>query len=108
MPAHPGLQQNEFAIARHHVIDHLAVAVAGLEPLAHQQAQIARQRRLGIVDRLILADHAAQVVRDRTGAGLQRRIGQNFVHLDGMERRRAEKRQQHQKKTNASRPFEIL
>ena len=44
----PRLEQHELAIARDQVIDHLTVAVAGLEPLAHQQAQIARQRRIGI------------------------------------------------------------
>ena len=54
------LQQHELAIARDQEIDHLRVAVTGRDALAHQKAQVARQRRLGIVDRLVLADHAAQ------------------------------------------------
>ena len=54
------LEQHELAVARDQKIEHLPVAVAGVQPLAHQQAQVVRERRVGIVDRLVLADHAAQ------------------------------------------------
>ena len=63
VPAEPRLEQHELAVARDQEIEHLAVAVAGLQPLAHQEPQVARQRRIGIVDRLVLADHAAQFAR---------------------------------------------
>ncbi len=39
------LEQHEFAVARHQKIEHLAVAVARLQPFAHQHAQIMRQFR---------------------------------------------------------------
>jgi len=58
-------------------------------------AQIPRQRRLGVIDRLVLADHAAQVVRDIAGARLKHRVGQNLSDLHGMRGHRAEKRQRH-------------
>jgi len=48
------LEQHELAVARDQVFAHLRVAVARLEPLAHQNAQVAGERRVGIVDRLIL------------------------------------------------------
>ncbi len=101
MPAHPRPQQDEFTVAGNHEIDHLGVAVADLEPVAHEQAQIARQRRLGIVDRLVLAHHAAQFVRNRAGARFQRRVRENLIHLDGMQRRSTHKRQHDQNNPNA-------
>ena len=58
-----GFEQDELAVARDQEIDHLAVTVSGRDPLAHQQPQVARQRRIGIVDRLVLAHHAAQFAR---------------------------------------------
>ena len=75
-------QQHEFAVARHHVVDHLAVRIAGLEALAHQKAQVAGERRVGIVDRLVLAHHAAQIVRQLTRPPFQHRVGQHLVGLD--------------------------
>ena len=75
------LQQHELAIARHQEIDHLAVAVAGRDPLAHQEPQVARQRRVGIVDRLVLAHHAAQLARQVARARFLRRIRHDLVGL---------------------------
>ena len=77
------LQQHELAIARHQEIDHLAVAVAGRDPLAHQEPQVARQRRIGIVDRLVLAHHAAQFARQVARAGFLRGIRHDLVGLHG-------------------------
>ena len=62
------------------------VAVALLQPLAHDQAQVLGERRVGIVDRLVLADEAAQLRRDLPGAMLQGRILQHLVGLDGVGR----------------------
>src|SRR5205809_350305 len=101
MPVQPGLQQDELTIARYDEIDHLRVAIAGVEPFAHEQTQIARQRCLGIVDRLVLADHAAQFARDLAGASLERGIRKYLVYLDRMQRRRTEKHEHYQKKPNA-------
>ena len=67
---------------------HLLVAVAGLDPFAHQDAQVVGQRRLGIVDRFVLAHHAAQFLGQRAGARFQRRVRQ---HLVGLDRPRAER-----------------
>src|SRR5947207_11900416 len=44
-------------------IEHLRIAVAGLETLAHQEPQVAGERRVRIVDRLVLTHHAAQFAR---------------------------------------------
>jgi hypothetical protein len=43
-----------FAVALHQEIERLLVRVAGLQALAHQDAQVARKRRIRIVDRLVL------------------------------------------------------
>ena len=45
VPGQPRLEQHEFAVARDEEIEHLRVAVAGFDPLAHQHAQIVRERR---------------------------------------------------------------
>src|SRR5215218_3940414 len=77
-------EQHELAVARHQEIDHLPIAVARGDPLAHQQPQIARQRRIGIVDRLVLAHHAAQLTRELPRARLLVRIGHDLVGLHGV------------------------
>jgi len=43
-------QQDELSVTRGQEIEHLLVAVAGLQPFAHKDAQIARERRIGIID----------------------------------------------------------
>ena len=84
MRPQPGLEQHELAIAGDDEIHDLLIAVAGLQPLAHQQPQVFGQGRVGIVDRLVLAHETAQALRDGPGAGLQRRIRQHLVGLHGM------------------------
>ncbi len=42
-----GLQQHELAVARDEIIEDLTVRVARLEPIADQDAEVARERRLG-------------------------------------------------------------
>jgi hypothetical protein len=69
------------AVARGEEIEHLGIAVAGLEPLAHQQSQVAGERRVGIVDRLVLAHHAAQLARKRACTSFQLRIAEDFIRL---------------------------
>ena len=78
-----GLQQHELAIARHQKIHHLRIAVAGGDPLAHQQPQIPRQRRFGIIDRLVLANHAAQFARQIPRPRFLGRIRHDLVGLHG-------------------------
>ena len=90
------LQQHELAVARHQEIDHLRVAVAGRDPLAHQQPQVARQRRLGIVDRLVLAHHAAQFARQIARPRFLGRIGHDLVGLHGICGRRCHQHGQRQ------------
>ena len=74
-------QQHELAVAVLDELRHLAVAVARLQALAHEQAQIARERRVAVVDRLVLADEAAQAGRDVPRARFERRIGEDLVGL---------------------------
>ena len=73
-------------------------------PLAHQQTQVARQRRLGVVDRLVLAHHAAQLARQVARPGLLRRVGHDLVRLHGMSGRKPDGRQNNKagKKTSHS------
>ena len=84
------LQQHELAVAGDDEILDLLVAVAGLQPLAHQQAEILGERRVGIVDRLVLADETAQAFGDVPGPRLERRVWQHLVGLDGLGRKRGE------------------
>ena len=83
-------QQDEVAVAGHDEINHRLVAVSRLQALAHQNPQIAGQRRVGIVDRLVLADQTAQPARDRAGAMLEGRILEDLVGLDRMRSRQRE------------------
>ena len=76
-------QQHELAIARDDEIEHGVVAVTGHETLAHDEAQVLGERRVGIVDRLVLADEAAQLGRQAAGARLERGVLQHLVGLDG-------------------------
>ena len=86
-------EQHEFAVAGDQEVEHLGVAVAGLEPLAHQHPQVVRQRRVGIVDRLVLADHAAQFLGQRAGTGFQDRVRQHLLGLDRPQRRHRREQQ---------------
>src|SRR5690606_18872700 len=47
-----------------------------------QKAQVAGELRIRIVDRLVLADHAAQLCGKRARARLQRRVGKHLVRID--------------------------
>ena len=84
------LQQHELPIARNHEGDDVVVAVARLQPLAHQHAQIPGQGRIGIVDGLILTDQTAQPLGQPPRPRFQRRIVQDFVGLYGVHARRTE------------------
>jgi hypothetical protein len=60
------------------------------------------ERRVGIVDRLVLADHAAQTLRDRPRACLQRRIFQDFVGRH----RECGRRQRHEQENEREAPHD--
>src|SRR6516225_1969555 len=66
MPRKSRLQQHELAVTRDQKIDHLLIALARVQSFTHKDTQIAREWRIGIVDRLILADHPAHLLRART------------------------------------------
>ena len=88
------IEENEIAVAGNQIGLHLIVAVAGREPLAHDHAQIMGEIGVGFVDRLVLADEAAQLPADGPRAGLQRRILQHLRRLDGEGGGRQNERQQ--------------
>ena len=92
LPLQPRLEQDEFAIAGDEKIDHLRIAVAGFDPLPHQNAQIVGERRLRLVDQFVLTDQAAQFLGDRAGARFEFRVRQHFVGLDGPDRERPDER----------------
>src|SRR5262249_25340827 len=75
-------QQDEVAVAAHHELQHLAVAVAGAEALADQHAQVVGEIGVGVVDRLVLAHQAAQLAAESAGTRLQRGIGEALAGLD--------------------------
>ena len=104
MRIHARPEQHELAVARDEEVDHLAVAVARGQALAHQHAQILRQRRIGVVDRLVLADHAAQLLRQRAGARFERGVFQDLVGLHG-ERGRAQRQRQQDDREAAHAPY---
>ena len=60
-------QAHEVAIARHHPVDDLLVAVAGNDPLADDAPQIACEIGIRLLDALILADQAAKLIADGFG-----------------------------------------
>ena len=53
-----------------------------LKAIANNDAQILGERRLRVIDRLILADEATQLGGKRPRARFQRGIGEDFVGLD--------------------------
>ena len=81
-------EAGEIAVAGGDVIDHRAVAVAGLEAFAHQQAEIAGQGGVAVVDRLVLADEAAQILADLAGSRLEGGVAQHLVGQHGAGGRR--------------------
>src|SRR5205807_8203858 len=74
MPLNTRPEQHELALTRDQKIDYLLVALTRLQSFAHEDTQIARERRIGIVDRLILADHAAQLLGESARACFQRSV----------------------------------
>ena len=73
---------------------------AGGQLLADLDPQVARQLGVGIIDRLVLADKAAKLFRQRAGACFQRRVGQHLLRRDG----RRLQRQQRQRKQQGGKP----
>src|SRR5262249_26041810 len=92
-------QQHKLAVTRDQKIDHLLVALARLQSFTHEDAQVARERCVGIIDRLVLADHAAQLLRERAGACFQPSIRKDFVGPDRDRGRQGHQREQRDDKT---------
>ena len=92
------LQQHEFAVARDEIVDHLLVAIARRYPLAHQHTQILGKLGVGIVDGLVLTDHAAKLSGQVTGALLQLRVLQNLIGIDGEGWQGGEEKEEQQRK----------
>jgi hypothetical protein len=101
MRAEHRAQEDELAVALHDVVAHLGIVVAGIDALAHEDAQVLGERRVGIVDRLVLADEAAQIGRYGPRPLLQHRIAQDLVRLDGLRARAGE---QHENSDEGSAP----
>ena len=76
------LQQDIIPVAGHDVPFDLCVGVSGQHTLTHQEPQIMRQIRIGIVDGLVLANEAAQFLPDGTCARFELGIGQHLVRPD--------------------------
>src|ERR1700738_4559119 len=77
------LELDEIAVAGGEGRDHLLVRVARLQALAHQNTQIVRERRIRVVDRLVLTNHAAQLLRESPCTCLERRIRDDLIGLYG-------------------------
>ena len=80
-------QEHEVAVAFRDEPDDLAVARARGQAFANDKAQIPCERSIGIVDRLVLADQAAELFGDRPRPVFQPGIGQDLVGLDRGNRR---------------------
>src|SRR5690554_5250516 len=58
MKRHDRAQQHELAVTRDDIVDDLGIGIARNQPFAYEQAKIARQFGVRIVDRLVLAHKA--------------------------------------------------
>ncbi len=70
------------------------------DALADEDADVAGERGVGIVDRLVLTDHAAKLGRQRPGARLERRVFHQFVRLHRERRPGAERKQKREQRRN--------
>ena len=77
-----GLQQDELPVAIDKKALHLLIAVAGLQAVSHEDADVAGQFGVAVVDRLVLADEAPQSLGNRARARLELRVLQDLVRLD--------------------------
>jgi hypothetical protein len=77
------LQQDELAISLHDVVTNLGIAVARRQAIPHEKPQIFRKRGIGFVDRLVLADKAAQPGGNVPSPMLQGPILQHLIRLNG-------------------------
>jgi hypothetical protein len=80
------VQQDIIPIAIDNILPRLDVAVARYETLTKQNPQIAGQIGIRIVDRLVLTDQTPKVPAQCAGSGLQLRILQDLVRLNGQNR----------------------
>ncbi len=92
MQAEPWLEQDEIPVTSGQEVENLLVAVARRQALAHENAEVAGKRCIRIVDRLVLAHHAAQFAREIARARLEPLIGQHFIRLHRNGRRCADDR----------------
>ena len=82
VPQHVGrwldgwLQQDEGSVAADDGLHRLGIGVAGGQALADEDTDVVREVGAGFVDRLVLADQAAQLLRQDARARLERGIGE--------------------------------
>src|SRR5437868_2684274 len=90
----PRLEEYELTVAADDEAHDLIVGIAGSEPLADEEAEVAGERRSRIIDRLVLADKAAQARRQCPRACLKRRVLEYLVGFNGYRRCRNGKEKQ--------------
>lgn len=95
----PWVQEHEFAVAGHNIVDGFLIAGAFLQLLPDDEAQIVGKRRIGVVDGLILADKAAKSGRDLSRARLELWVLQLLLRIDRKGRRKG-KREEDGNKNN--------
>ena len=75
-------QQHEFAIACDQEIADRIVTVTGGNALADETPQILGELGIGSIDRLVLANEAAQFLGDLPGTRFKRRVGKPLGGID--------------------------
>ena len=80
------IEQHKDAVSSHDVVEDLLISIAGEEALSQQDAQIVGEVGVGFIDRLVLADKAAQLLAEGAGAPFERRIGEPLGRFDRMSR----------------------
>ena len=88
------IEADILAVAVDDELHHRGIAVAGQQPLADDEPQVARQSGIAVVDGLVLADEAAQLRRNVAGPLLEHRVVENLIRIDG-QCRKGRERQQH-------------
>jgi hypothetical protein len=84
---HWWFQQDEIAVAGNNKIACLLIGVACHQSFADQYPKVMRERRVGVIDALILANNATKVMTDCSSAHFKLGIVQNFVRRYRMSER---------------------
>ncbi len=78
----PRPQQHKLAIAFNQVIDDLLIRPTGFQLLAHQETQVAGERRRQIINGLVLTNQTAKIFRDVASSRFERRVRQDLIRLN--------------------------